>query len=228
MNRYENGRIYKIVDNAYTKCYVGSTCETLIKRFQRHKKDYQDYLDGRRFDNTTSCILFEEFGVENCKIELIENCPCNNKEELRRREGHYIQEMNCVNKRIAGRTKQEYNEYYKDRRREINKEYKQNNKDKYKQHKKNYVNNNREKVNEYHLSYYHRKKETLNDKIECPICLRHISKRNMRRHTLGKHTNSVVIPENEEHPQIDEGNRHSKREECKVKHYRQDECGLEH
>ena len=36
MNRYEHGKIYKIVDNGYNKCYVGSTCESLSQRMARH------------------------------------------------------------------------------------------------------------------------------------------------------------------------------------------------
>ena len=46
--------------------------------------------------------------MDNCKIELIENYCCECKEELLRREGHYIRENECVNKLIAGRTKKEY------------------------------------------------------------------------------------------------------------------------
>ena len=44
MNRYENGKIYKIVDTGYNKCYVGSTCESLSQRMARHRKDYARYL----------------------------------------------------------------------------------------------------------------------------------------------------------------------------------------
>jgi hypothetical protein len=50
----------------------------------------------------------DEFGIENCKIELIENYPCNSKEELLKREGWYIKVTECVNKMVAGRTKQEW------------------------------------------------------------------------------------------------------------------------
>ncbi len=40
-NKYEKGKIYLITDVAYTKCYYGSTCEELSKRFWRHK-DFGD------------------------------------------------------------------------------------------------------------------------------------------------------------------------------------------
>ena len=65
MNRYNEGKIYKIVDVAYTKCYVGSTCETLSQRMARHREKYNAYLkDKSKF--TTSFNLFDEFSVDNC------------------------------------------------------------------------------------------------------------------------------------------------------------------
>jgi hypothetical protein len=54
MNRYENGKIYKIVDVGYNKCYIGSTCESLSKRMERHRKQYKEYSKGktRKKDNS--------------------------------------------------------------------------------------------------------------------------------------------------------------------------------
>ena len=106
-NKYSNGKIYKVIDNAYTKCYIGSTCEDLSQRFARHRLSYRRYKKGlaplcRIFD------VFDEFGVENCKIELIEEFPCDNKEQLLKREGYHIRNNECVNRCVAGRTKQEY------------------------------------------------------------------------------------------------------------------------
>ena len=54
-----------------------------------------------------------EYGIENFYIELIEAYPCENNEELRKREGHYIREFGTLNKRIAGRTHQEYDREYR-------------------------------------------------------------------------------------------------------------------
>ena len=33
--------------------------------------------------------LFDEFGVENCKIEWVEDCSCNSKKDLEAREGQF-------------------------------------------------------------------------------------------------------------------------------------------
>ena len=110
MNRYENGKIYMITDIAMTKKYIGSTTESLKKRFERHRSKYQEYLRGGA-DNTRSYWLFDEFGVANCKILLIKNFPCNSREELEREEGNIIKGEDCINRVIAGRTRKEH---YKD------------------------------------------------------------------------------------------------------------------
>ena len=100
MNRYENGKIYRIIDVGYAKCYVGSTCESLSKRMTRHREKFMAYQRGNKREYATSFLLFEEFGIENCKIELLENFPCSSREELLQREGGYIQAFVCVNKVI--------------------------------------------------------------------------------------------------------------------------------
>ena len=48
MNRYEKGKIYKITDIGYNKFYVGSTCENLSKRIERHRTKYKNYKAGKQ------------------------------------------------------------------------------------------------------------------------------------------------------------------------------------
>ena len=105
--------MYKITDNAYTRCYIGSTCESLSQRMARHRKEYRNYLKGGKYF-ITSFNIFDEFGIDNCLIELIENCPCDTVEELRKREGHYKLSTDCVNKQTPGRTYAEYREHYRE------------------------------------------------------------------------------------------------------------------
>ena len=69
-----------------------------------HRHKYQRYLKGLK-DNTSSFYLFDKYGVENCKIELLELYPCNSKAELTAREGHHQRNNDCVNIQIAGRKK---------------------------------------------------------------------------------------------------------------------------
>ena len=47
-----------------------------------------------------------DVGLDKFYIELVENCSCENKEELRTREGFFIREMGTLNSCIAGRSKQ--------------------------------------------------------------------------------------------------------------------------
>ena len=85
--------------------YIGSTCESLSKKMERHRTQYNHYIKGKIKKKTTAIYIyiFNEFAIENCKIELIETYPCNNKEELLK-EGSHIKATKCVNRQVAGRT----------------------------------------------------------------------------------------------------------------------------
>ena len=155
MNKFQDGKIYKIVDVGYNKCYVGSTCESLSQRMARHRYMYNQYTTRGKESYRSCNLLFDEFGVENCKIELIEEYPCNNQMELHRREGHYIQCNDCLNKNVAGRTDKEYREQNKERHRENNKEYYYANKDK----RQAYCYANRERIAELQKQYREKNKE---------------------------------------------------------------------
>ena len=103
-NKYQNGKIYKITDIGYNKCYIGSTCEELSMRMARHRAGFKQFLNDNK-KHIRSYDLFNEYGVENCKIELIEYYKCDSLAELRKREGEHIKSIDCVNKYVAGRTK---------------------------------------------------------------------------------------------------------------------------
>ena len=90
LNKFQNGKIYKITDNAYTECYVGSTTQPLCNRMADRRKCYRRYKEGKRTEFTTVYGMFDKFGVEGCKIELIVESPCETKEQLRKIEGEYI------------------------------------------------------------------------------------------------------------------------------------------
>ena len=83
----------------------------------RHRNAYKSFNKKPR-GRCSVYGLFEEFGVEMCKIELVEEHPCNNQMELRRKEGQHIQNLECVNKVIAGRTRKEYYEQTEEQRKE--------------------------------------------------------------------------------------------------------------
>ena len=72
MNRYEKAQIYFITDIAYTTFYYGSTIEPLKKRMERHRQKYHRYKEGK-YHFITSFLLFDEFGIDNCKIAWVED-----------------------------------------------------------------------------------------------------------------------------------------------------------
>ena len=71
MPDYQNGKIYKILNNIDDEIYVGSTTETLGQRMARHRQDM------KRRAHYTLYKHIHELDVENFYIELIENYPCN-------------------------------------------------------------------------------------------------------------------------------------------------------
>jgi hypothetical protein len=136
---YQKGKIYKIESHVGPKIYIGATIKNrLSQRMASHRADYKYWKSGK-CTKTTSYDLFDEYGVENCKIVLLESCPCNNKDELASKEAEYIRKFDCVNKVIPDRTSQEYRkQYYIDNKEEINeykKTYREINKDKIKEQK---------------------------------------------------------------------------------------------
>ena len=102
-NKYTKAKIYKIVDNGYNLTYFGSTTKQLSTRMVRHIRMHRLHSDGK-YHNVSVFKIFDEFGTENCRIELVENFSCNTKTELLKREGFYISNKECVNRYVAGRT----------------------------------------------------------------------------------------------------------------------------
>lgn len=116
MVNYNNGKVYQICDIANTKRYIGATTLShLSQRFQQHKMAYNLWKQSGQ-GYYSSFKIFEEFGVENCKIELLELCNCESKDELNRKEGEYIRSLDCENKVIPQRTP---SQHYEDNRTEI-------------------------------------------------------------------------------------------------------------
>ena len=101
MNRYQNSKIYKIYSDLGDKVYIGCTTKQyLSQRMARHKYDFRYYKKEREdigFAFVCSYLLFDEYGVDNCKIELLETYPCNSIDEIRQREAHYIKTIPNIN-----------------------------------------------------------------------------------------------------------------------------------
>ena len=158
-NKLDNSKIYKIVDNTNDNLYIGSTCQSLKRRLSKHKCDYKRFLKGL----CTNVTSFDIIKNNDCKIELLENCEVKTKSELLAREKHFIENNECINKVIPGRTKEEY---YIANKEKI-KEYRDTNEEKRNEYQKAYDDANKEKRNEYQKEYYIANKEKLNQKFDC-------------------------------------------------------------
>ena len=94
MVNYNLGKIYKIVDNTNNNVYIGSTCEpTLARRLAKHISNYNCYKNGK-YSYTSSFKIFEN---GNYNIVLIEDFPCENKNQLYARERYWTENINCIN-----------------------------------------------------------------------------------------------------------------------------------
>ena len=87
-----------------------------------HRKNYNQWKKENR-DLTTSFLMFDEYGIENCKIILLEAYPCNSKDELTSREAYSFRTLQCINKCIPGRTNRQYDIDNKEQIKERKKEY---------------------------------------------------------------------------------------------------------
>ena len=111
--KYQNGKIYKITGTDDSMVYIGSTMQKIGERMSKHLNKYRRWKLGKEHMLTVFNI-FDKFGVENCKIQLIEEYSCKSKQELEKREGIIIKNTTgCVNRIIVGRTR---GEYYTDNR----------------------------------------------------------------------------------------------------------------
>ena len=85
-NRYETGKIYKIVCYDTGEVYVGSTTLRLEDRLKSHLSKH------------SRCCSKQIIERDNYYIELIEQYPCKLKQELLWRERYYFDTMLCINK----------------------------------------------------------------------------------------------------------------------------------
>ena len=135
---YENAKIYKLVNDTLDLTYYGCTINSLRKRLWHHKRSH---------NKCTSKILFE--GEGQVKIFLVEEYPTDNRDLLNMRERWYIENNDCVNKNLPGRSKKEWRKQYIEINKEHLKEYQNEYNEKNKEKIKEYRVKNKEKINEY-------------------------------------------------------------------------------
>ena len=171
MVNYQNGKIYKIINENNDIVYIGSTTQALSQRYQKHHHK-----------------------SPNHKIILIENYPCNSKEELCKKEQQIIeQHTNLLNQVKAYRSEKDYKEYKK--------KYYEENKEHIKEHQKKYCEDNKKQKKSYDKKYHEENKTEIlekkkiyreenrnkinqkkKEKINCELCNCSIRKDNIKKH----------------------------------------------
>ena len=203
-------KIYRILSTKGNKVYIGSTIQELHQRMSRHRAEFKE---EKKY---MSRVLFEEYGVEFCHIELIENVEQD--QQLVRERFHIENTPNCVNKNMPFRTddekedskekekerkkawalakKEEDPEAFKKRGREIQKAYYQRNREAVLEKAKEYSKQNVEQKKEYMANYHKAFKETdkykakndrLKENIPCDLCGQVMMRANISRHKKKYH-----------------------------------------
>ena len=188
---YKNGKIYCIRNTVDDDIYTGSTTQPLSKRMVGHRSDMKS--ERRRH-----YILYQkmnELGIENFYIELIEEFPCENKEQLTAKEGEYIRKMATLNHRIQGRTYQEWLDDTKEVRKEKSKEYRERIHNTILERKAKYREENRDKIREADKEWRENNKEKVKQRnrimVNCE-CGDYITKINLKRHIKSKKHQEVL------------------------------------
>ena len=173
---FSKGKIYCIRNNINDDIYIGSTCQSLSQRMAQHRRTLKcGNLGGMKLYN-----LMLELGEKHFYIELMEERPCENKDQLRKREGELIREMKpALNTRVECRTKKEYyneniehildkcKEYHVNNKEHLNQQRRQRyekNKDREKERQHAYRENNRELINKKAREKHIHNKEEKNRK----------------------------------------------------------------
>jgi hypothetical protein len=155
MPNYQNGKIYKLWSDQSDCFYIGSTTESLAKRLGQHKANIKKPI-SKTFE-----LMKDQ---TNVRIELIEAFPCNNREELNAREGHYIRlhREQVLNMVIAGRTDKQYREDNRDKLSKQRALWCETNRDTLKAKKSAYYKANRDKISVQQAEYYSANKYEIN------------------------------------------------------------------
>ena len=97
---FKRSKIYKIeliYSNDDEPIFIGLTTKEYLSQlmaahrsgYKRHNKTVLGFM--------SSHVMFDKYGIDNCKISLLENVDANNSDELKLHETKYIKLLNCVN-----------------------------------------------------------------------------------------------------------------------------------
>lgn len=177
MPDYSQGKVYKLVTLENDLVYVGSTCGPLSARKAQHMSKYRQWQNGKSHYYTS----FEVCRYDSCQIVLVEDFPCERKDQLHARELHWIQTFNCVNKCNPGAYKNNPNYHA---------EYYETNKDSLLEYYREYYELNRDSINEKKREY------RATNRKHCEFCNTTHTPQNFARHQkTQKHLDNVAATE---------------------------------
>jgi len=190
MPDYSQGKIYKIVSSNHSKIYIGSTTQTLKRRFSKHKSD-------------RNCCATEIINAGGSDIKLIEDFPCLDKYQLEDREAEYqlMDWDGCVNKCVAGAKRRagekEYMKAYRQANAEVNRAYQQAyqqaNTETLKEYMKAYRQANADKIKAYREANSEKISARRNEKITCFCGGKYTHTNKLQHRRTKRHQNFVEI-----------------------------------
>jgi hypothetical protein len=90
---FSQSKIYSIISNKTGERYIGATTQKLKYRLTGHINSYNTFLrTGNKLISSFIVIITGDYS-----INLLENYPCENNDELKNRELYWIQRLECVN-----------------------------------------------------------------------------------------------------------------------------------
>ena len=160
---YQNGKIYCIRNWVDDDIYIGSSCQPLSKRMAWHRQSTRKEAK-KHFKLYTK---MNELGIDNFYIELYEKYPCDSKEELFRKEGETIRQLQpTLNNKIQGRTLQEWLKDTEDYRKEDRKQRYEKNRDVILEKKKIYYEERRDEIYEKNKERFEQNKQKYYENVK--------------------------------------------------------------
>jgi len=95
MPNYLDSKIYKLCckDVNIKDIYIGSTSQLLCKRKSAHKNSCNDEYNSKKYNLKVYNFIRDNGGFNNWDLILLDNVPCNNKEQLYSIERSYIENL---------------------------------------------------------------------------------------------------------------------------------------
>ena len=152
MPDYSKSKVYNIVCNITGQTYYGSTVQKISQRMNGHR------------NKVSKCLSKPIIERGDYHYGLVEDYKCDNLEQLLMRERYYIDNNDCVNKVVPGRTHKEWYETNKDKIIKQQKVYEEENKDKIIERNKVYNEANKDKISEQKKGYYEANKDKISER----------------------------------------------------------------